>query len=126
MNLQKYFYGGAKTLQQTSGRTAIRRYEMKNPQIPLEWPEAFLWVRHPDHTLTVIEPERLQELLDGATPEDETERVLAGNRVWSRICLLNAIGLYVIEIPAGGPLPEWDDTWLVGKRGTRSGRDGHD
>jgi hypothetical protein len=85
---------------------------MPAPVDPLDWPENYLWVRLGPGRLTTIDGERLQELLGGSTPETPSEELLADNPEWLRIYLAHCLGVWPIEIPAGGPLPAWDAGWL--------------
>jgi hypothetical protein len=79
---------------------------------PLDWPENYLWVRLGPGRFTIIDGDRLYELRGGATPETPTEELLADNPEWLRVHLAHCLGVWPIEIPAGGPLPAWDAGWL--------------
>jgi hypothetical protein len=86
---------------------------MSSPNNPLDWPEDHLWIRREDGSLTIIDRDRLHDLLyGGATPEDTTEEILVQNHEWLRICVKHSLGEWPITIPAAGPLPEWDPRWL--------------
>jgi hypothetical protein len=94
----------------------------------LDYPEDFLWVRRPDllgefvhrlpqcrsGSLSAIPGDRLRELYyAAAAPEDPTEEMLVRNREWLRIYVNYALGEWPITIPEAGPLPEWDQGWLL-------------
>jgi len=91
-------------------------------------PEDFLWVRRTDPlgefvhrlpqcrsgSLDVIPGDRLRELYyGGAAPVDATEEMLVNNREWLRIYVKHVLGEWPITIPEAGPLPEWDQGWLL-------------
>ena len=79
----------------------------------LEIPEDYLWIRRANGPTYAIPGDRLREMYyGGAAPEDTTEELLVGNREWLRIYVKHALGVWPIEIPAGGPLPAWDAGWL--------------
>lgn len=81
---------------------------------PLDWPEDYLWIRHPDGHLTAKARDELYELLHGERkPQDEIERLLKKNRKWFRIYLAHVIGEHVIEIDSTGRLPEWEPDWVA-------------
>jgi hypothetical protein len=91
---------------------------MNGSQRVLDWPEDYLWVRHPGGYITVIDKDRLCELLyEGAAPEDQVEQLLVDNPEWLRIYLRHAIGEYCITITLGKPLPEWEPSWVDGVEG---------
>ena len=77
----------------------------------LDYPENYLWVRRDDGTGTISDRDRLTELNNGATPDDETEKALVADPDRLRVYLMHIIGRYPITI-AGGPLPEWEPDWL--------------
>ena len=101
---------------------------MSSPNDPLDHPEDFLWVRRTDllgefvhrlpecrsGSLNAIPGDRLRELCYGGTaPEGATEELLANNREWLRIYVKHALGEWPITIPEAGPLPRWDQGWLL-------------
>jgi hypothetical protein len=80
---------------------------------PTSDPENYLWVRLGSGQLIVMNGDRLRALLAGSAPETPTEELLAGDPEWLRIYLAHCLGDCPITIPEDGPLPAWDQGWLL-------------
>jgi hypothetical protein len=89
----------------------------EDPRRALDNPEGYLWIYRADDLLTIIDAGRLHELHNGASPESTTERLLVNHREWLRVLVTYALGEGVVEIPEAGPLPEWNETWLMSWEG---------
>jgi hypothetical protein len=85
---------------------------MNGPKQVLDWPEDYLWVRHPGGYSTVIDEARLHALQDGAAPEDEAEQLLVDNPKWLHTYLRHVIHQFPITITPSKPLPEWNPAWI--------------
>ena len=73
----------------------------------LNWLDESLWIKYPDRTALLPRP-NLEALYNRPqTPTTPTEKLHAANPNWLRILLDHVLGHFIIEIPAGGPLPEW-------------------